>query len=92
MDTIPQLKEEAQQLRKRLEILEQAVENVGNCKRIPEPGEIWERGDGSEWLCLSNDEQGESPYWMMHIEKWFDTGFTALTIYNQFTFKRKAQL
>ena len=49
MDTIPQLKEEAQQLRKRLEILEQAVENVGNCKRLPEPGEIWETEGGIEF-------------------------------------------
>ena len=57
MDTIPQLKEEAQQLRKRLEILEQAVENVGNCKRLPEPGEIWERDTGIEVLIyISNND------------------------------------
>ena len=55
MDTITQLKEEAQQLRKRLDILEQAIENVGNCKRVPKPGEIWETEGGIEFLVCDHE-------------------------------------
>lgn len=54
MDTIKQLKEEAQQLHKRLETLEQAIENVGNCKREPKPGEIWETEGGIEFLVCEH--------------------------------------
>ena len=92
MDTIPQLKEEAQQLRKRLEILEQAVENVGNCKRLPEPGEIWEHSHRGEYLCLAIKPCKRFPYRMVNISTGETDGWTEHVVFNHATFKRKAQL